>query len=141
MRTLFTWLLIPLAAGVLLAGCGSSSSSSTSGSTPSTTTTTTPSTTTTTTPSTTTATGTIKSSTAATAVESCKRGAKAIPTLSSSTRSKIEAICEKAGTGDVAATRVAAREVCEAIVKASPLPEGSAKQHAIARCKEAEKQK
>lgn len=140
MRTLFTWLLIPLAAGVLLAGCGSSSSSSsssssTSGSTPSTTATTSS------TPSTTSATGTIKSPTAATAVESCKRGAKAIPTLSSATRSKIEAVCEKAGTGDAAATRVAAREVCEAIVKASPLPEGSAKQHAVARCKDAEKQK
>ena len=134
MRTLFTWLLVPLAAGVLLAGCGSSSSSSTSGSTPT-------ATTSSTTPSTTSATGTIKSPATATAVESCKRGAKAIPTLSSSTRSKIEAICEKAGTGDVAATRTAAREVCEAIVKASPLPEGSAKQHAIARCKAAEKQK
>jgi len=35
--------------------------------------------------------------------------------------------------------RTAAREVCEEIVKASPLPEG-AKQHAIAGCKDAEKQ-
>jgi hypothetical protein len=135
MRTLFTWLLIPLAAGILLAGCGSSSSS-TSGSTPSTT-----ATTSSTSPSTTSTTGTTASPATATAVESCKRGTKAIPTLSSSTRSKIERICEKAGTGDVAATRVAAREVCEEIVKASPLPEGSAKQHAVAGCKAAEKQK
>jgi hypothetical protein len=136
MRTLFTWLLIPLAAGVLLAGCGSSSSSSTSGSTSSTAATT--SSTSSSAPSTT---GTTTNNTAAaTAVESCKRGAKAIPTLSGSTRSKIEAICEKAATGDAAATRTAAREVCEEIVKASPLPEGSAKQHAIAGCKSAEKQ-
>jgi uncharacterized protein YceK len=136
MRTLSTWLLIPLAAAALLAGCGSSSSSSSSssGSTPSTT-----ATASSTTPSTTSATGATKNPAAATAVESCRRGAKAIPTLSSSTRSKIEAICEKAGTGDVAATRVAAVEVCEAIVKASPLPEGSVKHHAIERCKSAEK--
>jgi hypothetical protein len=133
MRTLFTWLSIPLAAGVLLAGCGSSSSSSTSGSTPSTSTAT-GSTTLSTTGSTTTP------ATAA-AVESCRRGAKAIPTLSTSTRVKIEAICDKAASGNPAAVRTAAREVCEEIVKASPLPEGSAKQHAVAGCKSAEKQK
>jgi hypothetical protein len=130
MRTLFTWLLVPLAAGVLLAGCGSSSSSSTSGSTSSTAAGST-------TPSTTSST---KSPTTAAAVESCRRGAKAIPTLSSSTRIKIEAICEKAAN-DPGQLRTAAREVCEEIVKASPLPEGSAKQHAIAGCKSAEKQK
>jgi hypothetical protein len=132
MRTLFTWLLIPLAAGVLLAGCGSSSSSSTSSSTSSTATgSTTPTSTT----------DLTKSSATAAAVESCRRGAKAIPTLSSSTRIKIEAICDKAASGNPAAVRTAAREVCEEIVKASPLPEGSAKQHAIAGCKSAEKQK
>jgi hypothetical protein len=139
MRTLFTWLSIPLAAGVLLAGCGSSSSSSTSGSTSSTAAgSTTPSTTGSTTPSTT---GSTTSPATAAAVESCRRGAKAIPTLSSSTRVKIETICDKAASGDPAAVRTAAREVCEEIVKASPLPEGSAKQHAIAGCKSAENQK
>lgn len=136
MRTLFTWLSISLAAGVLLAGCGSSSSNSTSGSTPSTTTTAGS-----TTSSTASTPGTTKSSATAAAVASCKRGAKAIPTLSSFTRSKIEAICEKAASGDAAATRTAAREVCEEIVKASPIPDGSAKQHALAGCKSAEKQK
>lgn len=133
MRTLFTWLLVPLAAGVLLAGCGSSSSSSTSGSTPSTT----AGSTTSTTPTSTT--DLTKSSAAAAGVASCKHAAQAIPTLSSSTRSKIEAICETAASGDAAATRTAAREVCEEIVKASPLPAGSAKQHAVAGCKSAEK--
>jgi hypothetical protein len=136
MRTLSTWLLIPLAAAALLAGCGSSSSSSTSGSTASTT-----ATTGSTTPSTTSTTDTTKNSSTAAAVESCRRGAKAIPTLSSSTRSKIEAICDKAASGDAGATRTAAREVCEEIVKASPLPDGAAKRHAIAGCEEAEKQK
>jgi hypothetical protein len=132
MRTLFTWLLIPLAAGVLLAGCGSSSSSSTSSSTSSTATgSTTPTSTT----------DLTKSSATAAAVESCRRGAKAIPTLSSSTRTKIETICDKAASGNPAAVRTAAREVCEEIVRASPLPEGSAKQHAVAGCKDAEKQK
>lgn len=129
MRTLFTWLSIPLAAGVLLAGCGSSSSSSTSGSTSSTAVgSTAPSTT-----------GSTTSPATAAAVESCRRGAKAIPTLSSSTRTKIETICDKAASGNPAAVRTAAREVCEEIVKVSPLPEGSAKRHAIAGCKSAEK--
>jgi hypothetical protein len=136
MRTLFTWLSIPLAAGILLAGCGSSSSSSTSGSTPSTT-----ATANSTSSSTASTTGSTTSPATAAAVESCRRGAKAIPTLSSSTRVKIETICDKAASGDPAAVRTAAREVCEEIVKASPLPEGSAKQHAIAGCKSAEKQK
>lgn len=134
MRTLFTWLLVPLAAGVLLAGCGSSSSSSTSGSTPSTAATANSST-----PSTTSTAGTTKSTAAAAGVASCKRAAQAIPTLSSSTRGKIEAICDTASSGNASATRTAAREVCEEIVKASPLPEGSVKQHAVARCKSAEK--
>jgi hypothetical protein len=136
MRTLFTWLLIPLAAGVLLAGCGSSSSSSTSSSSTSASTSSTAAGSTA--PSTT---GSTTSPATAAAVESCRRGAKAIPTLSSSTRTKIEAICDKAASGNPAAVRTAAREVCEEIVKASPLPEGSAKQHAIAGCKDAEKQK
>jgi len=131
MRTLFTWLSIPLAAGVLLAGCGSSSSSSTGASTSSTAARSTTSSTT----------GSTTSPATAAAVESCRRGAKAIPTLSSSTRIKIETICDKAASGNPAAVRTAAREVCEEIVKASPLPEGSAKQHAIAGCKDAEKQK
>jgi hypothetical protein len=131
MRTLFTWLSIPLAAGVLLAGCGSSSSSSTSASTSSTGAGSTTASTT----------GSTTSQATAAAVESCRRGAKAIPTLSSATRSKIEAICDKAASGEPAAVRTAAREVCEEIVKASPLPSGSAKQHAIAGCKSAEKQK
>jgi type IV pilus biogenesis protein CpaD/CtpE len=128
MRMLSTWLLVPLAAAALLAGCGSSSSDSTSSSSRSTTTTT---------PTTSSA----KSPAGASAVASCKRGAKAIPTLSSGTRDKIEAICDKAASGDPGATRVAAREVCEEIVKTSPLPEGAAKQHAIAGCKAAEKKK
>jgi hypothetical protein len=137
MRTLLTWLLVPLAAGVLLAGCGGSSSSSTSAGTSSTATgSTAPSTS-----SATSTTGTTTSSATAAAVESCRRGVKAIPTLPSSTRSKIEAICDKAANGDPGTIRTAAREVCEEIVRSSPLPEGSAKQHAIAGCKSAEKQK
>jgi hypothetical protein len=126
MRTLSTSLLIPLAGVALLTGCGSSSSSSsssTSGSTPSSTATT----------------GAAKSPAVDTATESCKHGAQAIPTLSATTRTKIEAICDKAASGNVDATRKAAREVCEEIVKASPLPKGSAKRHAIAGCASAEK--
>jgi uncharacterized protein YceK len=124
MRTLSTWLLISLAATALLAGCGSSGSSSTGTSQSSSTATT----------------GAAKTPAVAAAVASCKRGVEAIPTLPSATRTKIEAICEKAASGDRDATRKAAREVCEEIVKASPIPDGSAKQHAIDGCQAAEKQ-
>jgi hypothetical protein len=131
MRMFSTRLLIPLAAVALLTGCGSSSSSSSSPSTSSTGTTQSSSTATT---------GAAKAPAVAAAVASCKRGVKAIPTLPSATRSKIEAICEKAASGDRDATRTAAREVCEEIVKASPIPDGAAKQHAIDGCQAAEKQ-
>jgi hypothetical protein len=137
-RKLSTWLLIALAAVVILAGCGGSSSMTASQSSTPAATSSTPAARTT---SSATTSSPAKTPAVASAVESCKRSAKAIPTLSAATRTKIESICDKAASGNVGDTRVAAREVCEEIVRASPLPEGSAKQHAIAACKAAEKQK
>ena len=127
-RTLSAGLLLALLGVALLAGCGSSSSSSsTSGATGSTS-------------SSSTATGTSSTSTAssssaiASAVASCKRGVRSAGSLSSATKSKLEGICDKAGSGDEKAARNAAKEVCTEIVKASPLPNGTLKERALAAC-------
>jgi hypothetical protein len=116
-----------LAAGALLAGCGSSSGSSsssgaTSGSTSSSSASTTPA---------------AKSPTIAAAVQRCKQGVKALPTLPQATKSRLESICDKAASGDPKAVRTASREACEEIVKASPLPAGAARDHALSGCKSA----
>jgi hypothetical protein len=110
------WLVVVLASGVFIAGCGSSSSSSsstTSGST-----------------------GSITLPTGsgvAQAVAACKSVVQKASTLSSTTKAKIEGICEKAGT-DPAAARTAAKEVCVEVINASPIPAGSLKEKAIAAC-------
>jgi hypothetical protein len=49
-------------------------------------------------------------------------------------RSKIEAICEKAAAGDKTAVTNAAQEICEELVKSSPIPSESVKQKALAAC-------
>lgn len=126
-RKLSPALLVVLACTALLAGCGSSGSSSsstakTAGSTSS---------------SSTATNGAAKVSAAA--VEKCKHGVSVLPTLSQATKSRLEAICDKAASGDAAAARSAAREACEEIVKASPLPAGAARDHALSGCKSAEK--
>jgi hypothetical protein len=61
-----------------------------------------------------------------------------LPTLSQATKRRLDAICEKAASGDAASVRAAAREGCEEIVRAAPLPEGTAKQRALSACKSAE---
>lgn len=124
-RRFSTWLLVPLAGALLIAGCGSSSSSSSSSSAPATT----AATTTTTTAKTTTGAG------AAGAVAACKNGVHNATTLSASTRSKIERVCEKAAGGDKEAVTKAAQEICEELVKSSPIPSDSIKEKALASCK------
>jgi hypothetical protein len=115
--------LVLLLAAALLAGCGSSSSSSgTSSATSST-------------PTATTGTGKLSAG----AVARCKHGVDVLPTLSQAAKSRLEAICDKAASGDAGAARSAAREACEEIVKDSPLPAGTARDHALAGCKDAEK--
>jgi hypothetical protein len=114
---------VVLAAAALLVGCGSSSSTAkTGGSTSSTSTPTT-------------AAGNLS----ARDVKRCKHGVSVLPALSQATKSRLEAICEKAASGDRAAARTAAREACEEIIKASPLPAGRARDRALAGCKDAEK--
>ena len=124
-RKLSPALLVVLACAALLAGCGSSSSSSSSGTVKTAGSTSSPATT-----------GATKVSAAA--AERCKHGVNVLPTLSQETKSRLESICEKAASGDAATARTAAREGCEEIVKASPLPAGAARDHALAGCKSAE---
>lgn len=55
------------------------------------------------------------------------------PTLSASTKVRVEGICNKAASGDVAGARAAAKEVCVEVINASPVP-AVAKQQALAAC-------
>jgi hypothetical protein len=130
-----------LACTALLAGCGSSGSSS--GSTAATSGSSSGSGSTAATPgstgsSSTATTGTTKApASAAAAIEQCKKGANVLPTLPQATKRKLEAICEKAASGDKNAVRAAAREACEEIIKASPLPPGALRDRALSKCKQA----
>jgi TolA-binding protein len=143
-RRLHASLLPALAAAVLLlAGCGSSSSSSRSSgssaatsSTPSTSQTGSSSTATTPTSSTPTSTSP-KLPGGAAAVASCRHGVQSLPHLKQSTKEKLEEICQKAAGGDVNAKRKAAQEACRELVNASPLPAGEARDRALAACKNA----
>jgi hypothetical protein len=133
-RKLFPSALALLAVTALIAGCGSSSSSSgssssssatTSGSTGS---------------SSTATTGRAKAPGGSAAVAQCKHGVNVLPTLPVSTKHRLESICDKAASGDAKAVHEASREACEEIVKASPLPDGSVRDHALAGCKSAGKE-
>jgi hypothetical protein len=67
-------------------------------------------------------------------VAQCKKGVQAATTIPSSTKGKLEAICDKAGSGDKEAIRKAAREVCVELINASPIPSGAVKEKAVATC-------
>lgn len=124
------WLPLLMAAA-LLAGCGSSSSSSSSSGT---TAGTTAATSGSTSSSSTSGTGATTLPDAGAAVASCKQQVQRLPQLPTPTKERLEKICEKAGSGDKKAVREAAEEGCRAIVNASPLPSGSAKERALRAC-------
>jgi hypothetical protein len=133
-RKIFPALIVVLATAALLAGCGGSGSSGSSSSTASTTVPTVSSPIKTTVP--------LKIPRTPENVADCKKGVKRLlPKLSATAKRKLEEVCEKSTSGDVQAKRAAAREACEAIVNSSKLPEGSAKQRALAGCKDAGKGK
>src|ERR1700733_3087338 len=120
-----------LICGALIAGCGSSSNNNSSSSTATTSsnaaaaTTSTPSTSTTSTTSTASTTSTtpsIPSADLAAAVAESKARVQHSTTLSASLKSKVEGICNKAASGNVAAARAAAREVCVEVINATPVP-------------------
>jgi ABC-type glycerol-3-phosphate transport system substrate-binding protein len=71
------------------------------------------------------------------AIEQCKKSVNQAPNVSDDSKSKLEDICEKAGSGDQEDIEAAAREVCETIVKDS-IPEGSpGREAALSACESA----
>jgi hypothetical protein len=139
-------LLVLALAGVLIAGCGSSNPTS-SNSTPAQvisvtqpasttastgTTSTSPTTTSTSTPSVPTSIPTTAAGVAE-AVAVCKSVIQRDPTLSASLKAKVEGICNKAASGNLAGARAAAKEVCAEVINASPIP-AVAKSEALAAC-------
>jgi hypothetical protein len=132
-------LMLAALGGVLIAGCGGGSSTSSSHSASTT------AATTSTTPATTTASAkpsSVPSSVAASpaaladAVAVCKSIIQRAPTLSATTKAKVESICSKAEHGDLAGAQAAAKEVCTEVIEASPIP-APAKAQALAACKRA----
>jgi hypothetical protein len=129
LRRSSTCLVVALLGGILLAGCGGGSSQSTAAP---------PAT------SSTPKTGsTPKTSPALTAergqfaVNTCKRTIATQLSLTTSAKTKLEAICNQAGKGDIASIRKAAEEVCVEVIKASGGAGSPAAQQAIAACKSA----
>ncbi len=145
-RELSKWLVVALVGSVFIAGCGSSSnstSSSQSSSTPApsgaaggTTSSTPVSTGTTSTAPTSTSSAPTSAAGVAQAVAACKSIITRAPTLSAATKAKVEDICNKAASGDLAGARAAAKEVCAEVINASPIP-GPAKAQALVACQHA----
>jgi hypothetical protein len=129
-------LALALLCGVLVAGCGSSgstTSSSTTASTPATTTTAAKTTSTAANTTSTTATTTSSSAAVADYVAVCKAIIARVPTLKASVKVKVEGICSKAASGDVAGARAAAKEVCVEVIDASSVS-GVTKEKSLAAC-------
>ena len=73
------------------------------------------------------------------AIEQCKQAVNAAPQLQDDTKADLEDICEKAGSGDEDAVREASKEVCIKIIEDS-VPEGPAREQALASCEQAGQQ-
>ena len=109
-----------VAAGTVIAGCGSSSSSSAQSAAPAAASTSSSSSST----SANAATGSAAASVAGSpeikaAVAACKQSIASAPTLSSDEKVKLAALCDKAGSGDLAGLQKATAQVCQEIVKES----------------------
>jgi hypothetical protein len=68
------------------------------------------------------------------AITTCLRTIQAAPGLTTSQKTKLEAICGKAAKGDRASVRKVAEEVCAEILRGSGGP-STAREQAIAACK------
>ena len=64
----------------------------------------------------------------------CKSIIQRDPTLPGNTKGKLEGICAKAASGNLAGARAAAKQVCVEVVNASPLP-AAEKAKTLAECK------
>ncbi len=136
-RSRLSWLGGLLACGALIAGCGSSSSTTSSQNSSSATTSTPAATTgTASTPTATQSAPSTKSpANVAAAVLACKQEIAAQSTLPAGAKAKLEAVCGEAAKGNTAAVKQAAREVCEEVINKSAVPAGAAKEQALASCK------
>ena len=112
MRKLSAWLVVALTGGAFVAGCGSSSNSTTSSQT---------------TPTS----APLSPAAAAKAVASCKQAIQTQSTLSAAAKTRLEGICEKAPSSNQTAVRKAE---CVELVNAS-VPAGAARERALAVCK------
>jgi hypothetical protein len=106
-------LVVALGGGALLAGCGSSSPSSSQS----------------------TASPARKGPTGRQAVELCKHGIQVTPGIPASAKPKLEQDCAKTASGGQAATQEVVKKVCEELVNASHIPTGAAKQRALSVCR------
>ena len=112
---LCTWLVIGLAGGALVAGCGSSSTST--------------QTSVATTPA------PRKLPTGRQAVELCQHGIRTQPSISASAKTKLEKTCQKTASGSQAALQEVVKAVCVELVNSLHVPSGAAKERALSVCK------
>ena len=113
---LSTWLAVAITGGALVAGCGSSSNSTSSSQAV------------TTTPA-------VRLS-AQQRVASCKHGFQALSSVSASERTELERkVCEKPVANSPTAQQQAVQQACVELVKAFHVPAGAARERAAAICK------
>jgi hypothetical protein len=147
MGKLYTWLVVAFAGGALVAGCGSSATTTSTQTAPAAATSTpagaasTP-----TAAASTPAGGTTAPSSGATgkaaepkppallSAAACKQAINAQSAISGSAKAKLEAVCQKAASGDTAALHKAAQEACVELVNASNVPVGAPRERALAIC-------
>lgn len=113
LRTLRRSLAVSLIAAVPLAGCGGGSKSSSSTQTGSTASAA---------PSATGSSTSASPASVASAVTKCREAVAAAPNLTPALKAKAEGICAKAASGNVQEARKAAKEVCEEVINAQPVP-------------------
>ena len=114
-------IVVALTALVLVVGCGSSNKSSSSSSSSSST-------------SSSSATQSVPSGTANRAARECKANIDRAAQLSADVKKGLEKTCDKAAHGDANAARKAGEEVCVKIAEQA-VPQGSARDQAVAACK------
>lgn len=132
------YLVVAVVGGAFIAGCGGSSSSTPTGKSVSTAATPPPAAAGTASTSATTTPGGATSGAGALSVQQtaaiCQEIVRAAPTLSAAAKAKVEGICAKAASGDLAGARQASKEVCAEVVNSTSMPPGPAKEQALAAC-------
>ena len=134
-RSRSSWLVGVLACGALIAGCGSSSSTTSTQSSTASSTGAAPATTSTSSTPGKSSAPALTGAALTQAVTICKHQIKAQATLPASAKSKLEGVCEEAAKGNSVAVKKAAREVCEEVVNGAKVPAGASKEQALAACK------